>query len=189
MSNLVIGQLARRLGVPLRCGGSLTASKVADAQAAAENADSMFSTALGGANCVLHAAGWLEGGLCTGYEKLVIDADRLGGGYQVVLAGLSTDDNALGLNAYDDVEPAVHFLGSAHTMANYQTAYYDAVLSDSENVESWEERGAKDTNRRAYERWNQLLNDYTPPALDPARREALEAYVAGRKEALPDAWY
>ncbi len=188
ISNLVIGQLARRLGVPLRCGGSLTASKLPDAQAAAESADSMLSTVLGGANYVLHAAGWLEGGLCTGYEKLVLDADRLGA-YQVLLAGLPLDDNALGRSAYDDVKPAGHFLGSAHTMANYQTAYYDAQLSDSESVEQWEERGAKDSARRAFERWNALLADYQPPPLDPDRREELEAFVARRKEELPDAWY
>ncbi len=188
LSNLVIGQLAQRLGVPLRCGGSLTASKIPDAQAAAESADSMMSTALGGAHFVLHAAGWLEGGLCTGYEKLILDADRLGA-YQVMLQGLALDDNALGRNAYDDVEPAGHFLGSAHTMANYETAYYDAVLSDSESCEQWEERGSKDSARRAYERWNALLADYEAPPLEPATREALEAFVARRKEDLPDAWY
>ncbi len=76
LSNYVFGQLARRLRLPFRCGGSLTASKIADAQAAYESADSMHSTALAGANFVLHAAGWLEGGLCTGFEKLVMDADR-----------------------------------------------------------------------------------------------------------------
>ncbi|MBC6404226.1 MAG: trimethylamine methyltransferase family protein [Rhodospirillales bacterium] len=188
LSNLVIGQLARRLGVPLRCGGSLTASKIPDAQAAAERADSMLSTALGGAHFVLHAAGWLEGRLCTGYEKLVLDADRLGA-YRILLQGLALDDNALGRSAYDDVEPAGHFLGSAHTMANYRTAYYDATLSDSENVESWEERGAKDSYRHAYERWNELLAAYKPPTLDPATREELAAFVAKRKEQLPDAWY
>ncbi|MEO1190595.1 MAG: trimethylamine methyltransferase family protein [Pseudomonadota bacterium] len=188
ISNLVIGQLARRLGVPLRCGGSLTASKIADAQAAAESADSMLSTALGGANFVLHAAGWLEGGLCTGYEKLVLDADRLGS-YQVLLQGLDLSDNALGRSAYDDVAPAGHFLGSAHTMANYETAYYDAQLSDSESCEAWEERGSKDSQRRAFERWNALLADYEAPPLDPAKREELEAFVAKRKEALPEAWY
>jgi trimethylamine--corrinoid protein Co-methyltransferase len=122
MAHLVIGQLARRLGVPLRCGGSLTASKIPDAQAAAESADSMFSTVMGGANFVLHSAGWLEGALCTGYEKLIIDADRLGA-YATMLGGMATDDNALGRSAYDDVAPAGHFLGSAHTMANYETAF------------------------------------------------------------------
>ena len=187
-SNFVIGQLARRLGVPLRCGGSLTASKIPDAQAAAESADSMMSTVLGGANFVLHAAGWLEGGLCTGFEKLVLDADRLGA-YQVMLSGMPVDDNALGRHAYDDTRPAGHFLGSAHTMANYETAYYDATLSDSESVERWEELGAKDSFRRAHDRWRQMLAEYQTPAIDEATDEALRDFVARRKRALPDAWY
>ncbi len=188
ISNYVIGQLARRLGLPLRCGGSLTASKVADAQAAAESADSMHSTALAGAHFVLHAAGWLEGGLSTGFEKLVIDADRLGV-YQAMLSGLQIDDNALARDAYAEVEPAGHFLGCGHTMQNYQTAFYESALSDSENVESWEERGAKDMERRAYERWNQMLVEYEAPPIDEGVDEALQAYVAQRKSELPDAWY
>ncbi|MEM7059945.1 MAG: trimethylamine methyltransferase family protein [Pseudomonadota bacterium] len=188
MSNYVIGQLARRLGVPLRCGGSLTASKVADAQAAAESADSMLSTVLGGSNFTLHSAGWLEGGLCTGYEKLLLDADRLGA-YQVMLQGMPLDDNAIGRTAYEDVEPAGHFLGSAHTMANYETAYYDATLSNYESCEQWEDEGAKDSQRRAFERWNQMLADYEAPPIDPATDEELQAYIARRKEELPDAWY
>ncbi len=190
MSNLVIGQLARRLGVPMRCGGSLTASKVSDAQAAAESADSMLSTVLGGANLVLHAAGWLEGGLCAGYEKLIIDADRLGG-YEVMLRGLPMDDNNLGKSAYDDVEPGGHFLGSAHTMTNYETAYYDATMSDSKSFEQWEEDGSKDTERRAYERWNQLLTDYedVKPELDPDIDGALLDFMAKRKMDIEERWY
>lgn len=188
MSNYFIGQLARRLGVPLRCGGSLTASKIPDAQAAAESADSMLSTALGGSNFTLHAAGWLEGGLATGYEKLILDADRLGA-YQVMLQGMPMDDNSLGKTAYDDVEPAGHFLGLAHTMTNYETAYYDATMSNSESCEQWENEGAKDSYTRAYERWNAMLAAYEAPPLDPAKDEELQAFVAKRKEELPDAWY
>lgn len=188
MSNLVIGQLARRLKLPLRCGGALTASKLPDFQAAAESADSMLSTVLGGANYVLHAAGWLEGGLATGYEKLVLDADRLGA-YEVVLRGFATDDDALGVDAYADVEPGGHFLGSAHTLSHYTTAFYEAALSDSNSVEQWEEQGGKDAARRALDRWKQLLAGYEEPPMDPARREALEEYVARRKAELPDAWY
>lgn len=188
MSNLVIGQLARRLNLPLRCGGALTSSKLPDFQAAAESADSMLSTILGGANFVLHAAGWLEGGLATGYEKLVLDADRLGA-YEVVLRGLKTDDDSLGTDAYSDVEPGGHFLGSAHTLGHFTTAFYEAQLSDSNSVEQWEEQGSKDAARRAYDRWNKLLAEYEPPPLDPAKRNALEDFVARRKAALPDAWY
>ena len=188
MSNFIIGQLARRLGIPFRCGGALTASKVADAQAAYESADSMLSTVLGGANYVLQAAGWLEGGLCAGYEKLILDADRLGA-YQVLLSGMPMDDNALARDAYEEVEPAGHFLGCAHTLRNYETAYYEAVMSDSENVESWEERGAKDAQQRAFERWQQMLQDYEAPPIDPAVDEALKDFIARRKRELPDAWY
>lgn len=188
MSNMIIGQLARRLGVPLRCGGSLTASKIPDAQAAAESADSMLSTVLGGAHFVLHAAGWLEGGLVTGYEKLLLDADRLGV-YQVMLAGLETDENAMARSAYAEVEPAGHFLGCSHTMQNYQTAFYDAALSDSDNFEQWQENGSKDSAQRAYERWNKILNDFQAPEIDVAKDEELKEFIKKRKSEIPDAWY
>ena len=189
MSNYAIGQLARRAGLPLRCGGSLTASKIEDAQAAYESADSMHSTMLAGANYVLHSAGWLEGGLCTGFEKLIMDADRLGGYQKVLDQGLDVSDEALARDAYGEVDPGGHFLGSAHTMRNYQTAFYEPKLSDSENVESWEEGGSKDMRRHAYERWNEMLNQYEAPAMDEAKKEELAAYVAKRKEEIPDAWY
>jgi trimethylamine--corrinoid protein Co-methyltransferase len=188
LSNYMIGQLARRLGVPLRCGGSLTASKTADAQAAYESADSMHSTALAGANFVLHAAGWLEGGLCTGYEKLLMDADRLGS-YQKLLGGVDVNEETLAKDAYREVEPAGHFLGCDHTMRHYQNAFYEARLSDSENVESWEEAGSQDMERRAYNRWNQMLTEYELPHMDPTKTEELDAFVAKRKEELPEAWY
>jgi trimethylamine--corrinoid protein Co-methyltransferase len=189
VSNYAIGQLARRAGLPLRCGGSLTASKVEDAQAAYESADSMHSPMLAGANFVLHSAGWLEGGLSTGLEKLVMDADRLGSYCKVLNQGLVTDDEAMARDAYGEVDPGGHFLGSAHTMRHYQDAFYEAQLSDSENVESWEESGSQDMRRRAYDRWNHLLNTYEAPAMDVAKKDELAAYVAKRKEDLPDAWY
>ena len=188
MSNYVIGQLARRLGVPLRCGGALTASKRCDAQAAYESADSLHSTVLGGANFVVHAAGWLEGGLVSSYEKLVLDADRLGA-MQRMLQGLATDDNALAVDAYAEVGPGDHFLGCEHTMRNYQTAFYDAQLSDSESVEQWTENGSKEAVVRANERWKSLLASYQTPYLDEAKDEELLAFIAKTKEASEDKWY
>ena len=189
MSNYAIGQLARRAGLPLRCGGSLTASKIEDAQAAYESADSMHSTMMAGANFVLHSAGWLEGGLCTGYEKLIMDADRLGSYQKVLSQSLDVSDDAMARDAYDEVEAGGHFLGCAHTMRNYQTAFYEPQLIDSENVESWEETGSKDMRTRAHERVKHMLDTYVEPPIDPSTREALAAYVAKRKEELPDAWY
>lgn len=188
LSNYMVGQLARRLGLPLRCGGSLTASKIEDAQAAYESADSMHSTMLAGSNFTLHAAGWLEGGLATGFEKLVMDADRLGS-YQKVLGGAELSEDVFARDAYEEVDPGGHFLGSAHTMRNYQSAFYEPALSDSENVESWEENGSKDMRTRAFRRWNNLLDHYEPPPMDEAKREQLDDFVARRKRELPDAWY
>ena len=188
LSNYAVGQMARRLGLPLRCGGSLTASKIEDAQAAYESADSMQSTVLAGAHFVLHAAGWLEGGLCTGFEKLVMDADRLGG-YQKLLGGLDASNEALARDAYGEVEPAGHFLGCGHTMRNYQSAFHEPKLSDSENVESWEEGGSKDMRLRAFERWTAMLEAYEAPPIDEAVDEALRDYVARRKREIPEAWY
>ncbi len=189
VSNYAIAQLARRAGLPLRCGGSLTASKIEDAQAAYESADSMHSTMLAGAHFVLHAAGWLEGGLCTGFEKLIMDADRLGSYQKILSQGLDTSDEAFARDAYDEVEPGGHFLGCAHTMRNYQTAFYEPALSDSENVESWQEAGSNDMRQNAFKRWNAMLNAYEAPPMDVAIREELQAYVRKRKQELPDAWY
>ena len=188
VSNYVIGQLARRAGLPLRCGGSLTASKIEDAQAAYESADSMHSTALAGSHFTLHAAGWLEGGLTTGFEKLVMDADRLGS-YQKILNGLDVDTDQFARDAYREVEPGGHFLGSAHTLRHYEHAFYEASLSDAENVENWEDNGSKDMRQRAHSRWKHMLENYEKPAIDPAIEEALNDYVDRRKSALPDAWY
>ena len=188
LSHYAIGQISRRLGLPLRSGGSLTASKIEDAQAAYESADSMHSTALSGTNFVLQSAGWLEGGLCVGFEKLVMDADRLGG-YRKLLEGLRTDEEAMARDAYREVEPGGHFLGCAHTMQNYETAFYEPELSDSENVESWEEAGSTDMRRRAHARWKDMLDQYEQPAMDAAKEEELRDYIARRKREIPEAWY
>ena len=188
MSNYIIGQLARRLGVPLRCGGALTASKVDDAQAGYESADSLHSTVLGGANFVVHAAGWLEGGLTLGFEKLVLDADRLSA-MQRLLEGVATDENGLGVGAYSEVEPGNHFLSCSHTLANYETAFFDSKLSDSESYEQWKERGEKQSVLRAFEHWNQLLAEYQAPPIDPAVDEELLAFISKKKNSMEDRWY
>ncbi len=188
LSYYAFPQLARRLGVPCRCGGAVTASKLPDAQAAYESADSLNATVLGGANFILHSAGWLEGGLSMGYEKFVLDVDRLGA-MQVVLAGMSLDANALAADAYREVGVGEHFLGCAHTMANYRSAFYDAKLSDSESFEQWAEAGSEDAAVRAHRRWRALLADYEAPPLDPAVDEELRDYIKRRKTSRPDAWY
>jgi trimethylamine--corrinoid protein Co-methyltransferase len=185
---VAVGQLARRLKVPLRCGGSLTASKVADAQAAQESADSLMPALLCGAHFILHAAGWLEGGLVMGYEKFVIDADHLGM-MHVFARGFALDENGFAMDAFREVGPGKHFLGCAHTMANYRTAFYDPELADNDSFEQWRDAGEKTIDERATERWKKMLREYQPPPMDPAIREAVDDFVARRKASMVDAWH
>jgi len=188
LATYAIGQCARRLGVPLRTGGSFTSSKIPDAQAAQESADSLMPALLSGVNFVLHAAGWLEGGLTMGYEKFMLDADHLGMMHRF-LAGLDIDDNGLAMDAFREVGPGKHFLGAAHTMANYTTAYYESDLADSNSFEQWRDGGEFDAIQRANVRWKKALAEYEAPALENGVDDALKAFVAQRKESMGDAWH
>ena len=142
------GQLARRMNMPFRTGGSLCASKVPDAQAAYESAQTLLPTVLAGANFVLHAAGWLEGGLTASYEKFVLDFDQLGA-MHVLAKGVDFIDNGQAMEAFHQVEPGGHFLGCAHTQANFETAFYRSNIADNNSVEQWREEGSKDAATRA----------------------------------------
>ena len=183
-----IGQLARRLGLPFRCGGHYTASKVSDGQAMQESADSMQAGITAGANFIFQAAGWLEGGLSIGYEKFVMDADHCGQ-LQRYLHGLSLESNQLASDAFQEVGSGGNFLGAQHTLAHFRTANHKSDLADNDSVEQWTEDGRKDTEQRAYERWNRLLNQYEVPPLDPAIDDALKAFIAQKKASMPDEWY
>ena len=185
---MAVGQLARRLGLPLRCGGHFTASKVADAQAAQESADAMMPALMAGTNFVLHSAGWLEGGLTMGYEKFVLDCDRLGMMHRL-MDGLALDDNAFAMDAFHEAGPGHHYFGTAHTLANYETAYYEPDLADCNSFEQWLEEGEKDALARAHALWKAWLEGYQAPDLDPAVDEALRAFIAKKQEAMPDMWH
>jgi trimethylamine---corrinoid protein Co-methyltransferase len=188
LAYFAIGQLARRLGVPLRCGGNLCASKTMDAQAAYESASSLWPAFLAGANFVLHAAGWLEAGLVMSYEKFVIDAEQCGA-FHVVGRGMTLDENGFAMDAFAEVGPGSHFLGSAHTMRNFETAFFDFELSDNNSFEQWTQEGSHDIVWRANRKWKALLEAYQPPVVDKAIDEALKAYIGARKASMPDMNY
>ncbi len=179
--------LARRLGVPFRSGGSLCASKVADAQAAYESAATLQPTVLAGVNFVLHAAGWLEGGLAIGYEKFVMDADQCGM-MQVFAQGIDLSPNGQAVEAILANEPGTHFLGSAHTLANFETAFYRSEIADNNSFEKWQEDGSLDAAQRANGVWKKMLAEYQAPEIDPGVDEALLDFIARKKASMPDAF-
>jgi trimethylamine--corrinoid protein Co-methyltransferase len=181
------GQLARRLGLPYRSGGSFCGSKLPDAQAAYETANSLNMALLAGVNFMLHACGWLEGGLVSSYEKFVMDADQLGTLHHLA-QGVIMDTNGQAMDALREVGPGGHFLGCEHTQANFKSAFWRSDLFDYKPFETWAEEGARDTQALASIRVQKMLGDYQAPALDEGIRESLDAYVARRKSEMPDAF-
>ncbi|PTX55796.1 trimethylamine--corrinoid protein Co-methyltransferase [Litoreibacter ponti] len=181
------GQLARRLGLPYRSAGSFCGSKLPDAQAAYETANSLNMGLLSGVNFMLHGCGWLEGGLVASFEKFVMDADQLGTLHHFA-RGVSVDANAQAMDAIEEVGPGGHYLGCAHTQANFKDAFWRSDLFDYKPFETWADEGERDTVALASARVEKMLADYQQPMLDPAIDEALRAYVRQKKESMPDAF-
>ena len=181
----VMAALARRLGVPFRSGGNLCASKVADAQAAYESAATFQPTILAGVNFVLHAAGWLEGGLAIGYEKFILDNDQCGMA-AVFVNGVDLSENGQALDAIRENGPGLHFLGNSHTLANFETAFYRSEIADNNSFEQWLEDGGLDAAQRANAIWKKQLAEYEAPPLDASIDEALLDFIARTKASMPD---
>ncbi|MEP2706075.1 MAG: trimethylamine methyltransferase family protein [Roseibium sp.] len=178
-------KLARRAGLPFRSGGSFTASKVPDAQSAQESAQTITATVQSGVNFCLHSAGWLEGGLCSSYEKFILDADQLGM-MHVLAKGIEVNEESLAMDALQEVGPGGHFLGAAHTQRNFESAFYRSSVADNNSYEQWLADGELDAAKRANKIWKEQIAAYTGPELDPGIDEALNAFITERKASFPD---
>ncbi len=173
------GQLARRYGFPYR-SSNVCAANALDAQAAYESVFSIWGALMGGVNMMMHGAGWMEGGLHAGYEKMILDAEML----QMACAFLDpviVDEDTLGFEAITDVGPGGHFFGTAHTQARFRTAFHHPMISDWRNWESWEEAGSPQAHQKANSIWKEMLRAYEPPPMDAAVKEELGDFVAKRK--------
>lgn len=181
-ANIASGQLARRYDLPYRTTPG-SASNAADAQGAYETMMALWGAVLGGGNLVYHAAGWQEGGLTASYEKFIIDVELIQHMMEF-LKPIVVDEAELALDALGRVPTGGHFFGEPHTLERYSTAFYQPLLSNWQNYEAWAEAGGLDATQRATRLWKKALEEYEEPVLEPAVREALEAYVARRKEEI-----
>ena len=184
----ICAALARRLKVPFRSGGGLCASKVPDAQAAYEAANTLQTAALAGVNFMLHTAGWLEGGLVMSYEKFMMDADQAGM-IATLIGGIDLSEAGQALDALAEVGPGQHFLGCAHTQANFESAFYRSSIADNNSFEQWQSEGSLDAAQRANAQWKAALEAYEAPAIDDSVDGALLEYIAERKASFADANY
>jgi trimethylamine--corrinoid protein Co-methyltransferase len=173
-------QMARHYRLPYRSGGNFTASRIPDAQAGYESASTILATMQGGVNFVLHAAGWLEGGLIAGYEKFILDLEMCGMMAKYA-QGISLDDEEFAWDAFAEIGPGGHFLGAQHTMRHYETGFYQHAVFNMDNYEKWEAEGSEDIYKKAHAMWQTMLREYQAPAIDPAIKDALNAFVTQRR--------
>lgn len=188
LGSLIVGQLARRVGLPLRCSGAFTSSKVPDGQAMSESTVSMQAALLCGANFILHSAGWLEGGLTMGYEKFMMDLDLCGAAH-TYLRGVDLSDDQFALDGFAEVGPGKHFFGAQHTLRHYETAFYEPALSDSSSFEQWRDSGERRSDEQATSQWQRALADYQTPPMDEGIHAELRDFIDRRKAESIDQWY
>ena len=188
LASLAMGQLARRLNLPLRCAGNFSTSKLPDAQAMQQSMMSMMSAVQCGANYILHSAGFLDGLLSMSYEKFILDAD-LCGALHAYLKGFEVNEDTLGFDALAEGGPGAHLFATQHTLRHYQTAYWDSAVDDHQPWETWDEKGGIDAATRANARWKAQLAAYEAPTLDEATDEALLDFITRKKGEVADAWY
>ena len=173
------GQLCRKYGIPYRTSNVCAANTV-DAQAAYESVFSLWALTQAGGNFIMHAAGWMEGGLTCSFEKFILDCDLL----QMVaefLTPLDVSPAGLGLDAVREVGPGGHYFGTAHTLERFETAFYSPIISDWRNFETWQEAGSPTAYEKANATWQKELAAYERPPMDAAIEEELDAFVARRK--------
>lgn len=188
LAALAMGQLSRKLNLPLRCGGHLTASKCADAQAMQESTASMLTGLQAGANYVLHAAGWLEGGLTMSYEKFIMDLDQCGMLHRYY-QGLQVNADSLAQKAYEEAANGTNYLACQHTMQHFEQANYQSNLSDNDSFEAWQLADSKTMEQRANSIWKQRLQDYQRPPMPANVHNELLSFIHERKVSMPDQQY
>lgn len=180
-ASLAAGQLARLIDLPWRCASG-SAANVGDAQAANETQFGLWGCLLAGSTIVIHAAGWLEGGLTVSYEKLITDLEVL----QMVAelcAETPAGESEIGIDALTEVQPGGHFFATQQTMARYKTEFYQPLVADWSNFGNWTEKGAQDATTRATAIWQRILAEDPAPDLDADRVEKLNQYICRRTDA------
>ncbi|MCP3935762.1 MAG: trimethylamine methyltransferase family protein [Actinomycetia bacterium] len=183
--NMLTGQLARFYGLPWRCSGGCSSSKLVDAQAGYEAARNMYGVLMAGANFVLSTTGYLESAMCQSYAKAMLDGEQMQMMYRLG-RGVDMDELDPAMEAVREIEPGDHFLGTDHTMANFATAFFMPELMDGDAYETWKVGGELDANARGIAMAKRVLDEYQEPSLDDAVLAELDDYKERMKREIPE---
>jgi trimethylamine--corrinoid protein Co-methyltransferase len=186
LMNFMIGQMARYYDVPWRTSNTLGGAKTFDAQAGYESASTLAAVIHSGAHYMWHSAGWNEAGMHCSVAKFVVDAEQCAMAYRMA-EGPKWDDFDAAMAAIADIGPGGHYLGHAHTLEHFQSAFFMPELFDNNSIEQWTAEGSVEITGRALSYARQLLADYEEPKLDSAINEALQEFIARREREIPPA--
>ena len=178
--NIIVGQVVRKLGLPWRASGMWSTAKTPDMQAGFETIMSNFPCLLAQANWIIHAVGYVEGGLAMSYSKFVHDVEQIGIFYEVFKAPKMDDLDEV-FETIREVGPGAHFLGAAHTRKNL---FYIPELANADSFEQWRDEGAKDANQIGLDKAKKILDEFEPPAIDDDLKERLNKFIQIRESEL-----
>ena len=170
------GQLARMYGLASRGGGALTDSSTLDAQAGYESMFSLYTTIYSGIDFVLHAAGIISSYLAFSYEKFVMD-DELCGMLKHYFRGMEVTPETLAVDVIKNVGHDGHYLGESHTIERCRSEFWMPNIGDRSGLEAWWGGEQENTTARCTGRWQDLLNDYLEPMLDPTPKKQVQDYL------------
>jgi trimethylamine---corrinoid protein Co-methyltransferase len=176
LARVASAEMARFYGLPIWGNAGMSDSLALDEQAAADATFSIFVAQLTGTH-LAHDVGYLEAGLMTSPEMIVLCAEIVSEARQFA-AGVTLDAEQLALDAIHAVGPGGSFVAEDHTLRHFREAWQPALFGRY-RMEDWRHRGAKGLDARLRDRTIALteahLPEPLPESVERAVREILGA--------------
>ena len=174
-------QMARRIGLPFRCSGMVTGSRVPDGRSGYERMMTAMAGWAAGAHVCLQGAGTLDSINSMSYEQFAIDTE-IWAYLERLAARPSTDAGALAVDVIAALP--VDYLGVEHTMEHLAAEMAAVSLATPKPYDEWLAEGAPDVVSLAGRRLEKLATAGSVQPLDDGIRADLERYVRDRRRAL-----
>ena len=179
--NAGCAQMAQFYKIPMYGTGGMSDSKVVDAQAGYESANTAMVVALSGCNYIHDAFGLLEFCTTLSYEKMVVDNDSVGMVLRAV-KGVEVSKETLAVDIIKEVGPGGHFLDHEHTVTHVRDEFYFPKLADRQQRVVGEAEGSKDIFTRAHEKAHHILINHESLGFTEDLEKVLhEKYTAIKK--------
>lgn len=176
LARVLAAEMGRFYGLPVWGYGGHTDSKLVDGQAAADAQFSVQVALLAKTN-LNHDVGYLESGLTTSPEMIVLTNELISMTRRFV-AGVRLDDEALAVDVIHQVGPGGEFLTHQHTMSHWRELWLPQLF-DRQRLGKWKEQGAKDVNARLREVTLDLMKQHQVDPLPESVDVEIEHILKG----------